>query len=124
MLDVMLPTVLGRSYFLNPIIPIHDLKNSKSSQSPAPENILKLTQATKESGNYLKELRQVQVPILVVHGEEDPLCTVEMGQAMCEAISQASLEILPNVGHTLNLECIPKLIQLLDEFAARVKQEV
>ncbi|PTX14490.1 3-oxoadipate enol-lactonase [Pontibacter mucosus] len=124
MLDVMLPTVLGRSYFLNPIISIADLKNSKSSQSPAPENILKLTQATKESGNYLEELRKVPVPVLVVHGEEDPLCTVEMGRAMCEAIPQASLETLSGVGHTLNLECIPRLTQLLDEFAARVRQEV
>lgn len=124
MLDVMLPTVLGRSYFLKPIISIENLKNSKSTQSPAPENILKLTQATKESGNYLEELRKVQVPVLVVHGEEDPLCTVEMGRAMREAIPQASLEVLPNVGHTLNLECIPKLIQLLDEFASKVRQEV
>jgi 3-oxoadipate enol-lactonase len=124
MLDVMLPAVLGRSYFLNPIIPIEDLKNSKSSQSPAPENILKLTQATKESGNYLDELRNVQVPVLVVHGEEDPLCTVEMGRAMQRALPHASLEILPNVGHTLNLECTAKLTQLLDEFAAKVRQEV
>ncbi|WP_266205355.1 alpha/beta fold hydrolase [Pontibacter kalidii] len=124
MLDVMLPTVLGRSYFLNPIISIEDLKNSKSSQSPAPANILKLTQATKESGNYLEELRKVGVPVLVVHGEEDPLCTVEMGKAMQQALPHASLKTLPNVGHTLNLECVPRLVQLLDEFAAKARQEV
>ncbi|WP_162054423.1 alpha/beta fold hydrolase [Pontibacter pamirensis] len=124
MLDVMLPTVLGRSYFLNPIISIENLKNSKASQSPTSENILKLTQATKESGNYLEELKKVQVPVLVVHGEEDLLCTVEMGQAMYQALPNAELEILPHVGHTLNLECIPDLIQLIDSFAAKVKQVV
>ncbi len=124
MLDVMLPTVLGRSYFLNPIISIDNLKNSKTSQSPSPESILMLTQATKESGNYLEELKKVQAPVLVVQGEEDPLCTVEMGKAMYQALPNAELEILPNVGHTLNLECIPSLIQLLDSFAAKVRQAV
>ena len=122
MLDVMLPTVLGRSYFLNPIITIENLKNAKANQSPTPENILMLTQATKESGNYLDELKKVEVPVLVVQGEEDPLCTVEMGKAMYQALPNAELEILPNVGHTLNLECIPDLIQLLDTFAAKIKQ--
>ncbi|MFD2514108.1 alpha/beta fold hydrolase [Pontibacter locisalis] len=124
MLDVMLPTVLGRSYFLDPIISIENLKNSKANQSPTPENILKLTQATKESGNYLEHLKRVQVPVLVVQGEEDPLCTVEMGKAMYQALPNAELEILPNVGHTLNLECIPELIQLLDTFAAKIRQVV
>ncbi|MDX5480552.1 MAG: alpha/beta hydrolase [Hymenobacteraceae bacterium] len=124
MLDVMLPTVLGRSYFLNPIISIENLKNSKANQSPTPENILKLTQATKESGNYLEELKKVQAPVLVVQGEEDHLCTVAMGQAMYQALPNAELEVLPNVGHTLNLECIPGLIQLLDSFAAKVKLAV
>ncbi|WP_439880701.1 alpha/beta fold hydrolase [Pontibacter sp. MBLB2868] len=124
MLDVMLPTVLGRSYFLNPIITIENLKNSKVTQSPSTENILKLTQATKESGNYLTELSKVQVPVLVVQGEEDPLCTVEMGKAMHQALPNAELEIVPSVGHTLNLECIPALIKLLDNFAEKVKQVV
>ncbi|MDX5435868.1 MAG: alpha/beta hydrolase [Pontibacter sp.] len=122
MLDVMLPTVLGRSYFLNPIISIENLKNAKANQSPAPENILKLTQATKESGNYLEELKKVQAPVLVVQGEEDPLCTVEMGKAMYQALPNAELELLPHIGHTLNLECIPELIQLLDTFAVKVRQ--
>lgn len=124
MLDVMLPFVLGRSYFLNPIITIEDLKNSKAGQSPSTENLLKLVRATEESGNYLEELKKVQLPVLVVHGSEDMLCTPEMGQAMYQALPNAELEILPNIGHTLNLECIPDLAQLLLTFATKVKQAV
>ncbi|WP_018476243.1 alpha/beta fold hydrolase [Pontibacter roseus] len=124
MLDVMLPLVLGRSYFLNPIITIETLKNSKASQSPTPERLLKLVRATEESGDYLEELKKVQVPVLVVHGEEDHLCTVEMGRAMYQSLPHGELEIIPKVGHTLNLECIPDLIQLLDTFAAKVGQTV
>ncbi|MBX0334394.1 alpha/beta hydrolase [Pontibacter sp. HSC-14F20] len=119
MLDVMLPFVLGRTYFLNPIITIENLKNSKTSQSPTPDRLLKLVRATEESGNYLEELKKVQVPVLVVHGEEDMLCTPEMGRAMYQSLPHGELEILPHVGHTLNLECIPDLIQLLDAFAAK-----
>jgi 3-oxoadipate enol-lactonase len=119
MLDVMLPLVLGRSYFLNPIITIENLKNSKTSQSPTPERLLKLVRATEESGNYLEELKKVQLPVLVVHGEEDMLCTPEMGRAMYQALPHGEMEILPRVGHTLNLECIPDLVELLDTFAAK-----
>lgn len=124
MLDVMLPFVLGRSYFLNPIITIEDLKNSKAGQSPSTENLLKLVRATEESGNYLEKLKKVQLPVLVVQGEEDMLCTPEMGRAMYQALPNAELEILPGIGHTLNLECIPDLAQLLNTFAAKLKQAV
>ena len=124
MLDVMLPMVLGRSYFLNPIISIENLKNSKATQSPPVDNLLKLVRATEESGNYLEELKKVQMPVLVVHGQEDQLCTPEMGKAMYQALPNAELAILPNVGHTLNLECIPDLAQLLDTFTLKAGQEV
>lgn len=124
MLDVMLPFVLGKSYFLDPIISIENLKNSKASQSPATENLLKLVKATEESSNYLEELKKVQLPVLIINGEEDMLCTPEMGKAMHQSMANAELTILPKVGHTLNLECVPELIQLLDSFAERVGQTV
>ncbi len=124
MLDVMLPFVLGRSYFLNPVISIENLKNSKATQSPSIDSLLNLVRATEESGNYLQELKKVQVPVLVVHGEEDMLCTPEMGRAMTESLPNAQLEIIPAVGHTLNLECIPELIRLLDAFASKLRLEV
>jgi 3-oxoadipate enol-lactonase len=124
MLDVMLPFVLGRSYFLNPVISIENLKNSKSTQSPPTENLLKLVKATEESGNYLEALKRVEMPVLIVNGEEDMLCTPEMGRAMCQSLQNGELTILPHVGHTLNLECIPELIQLIETFAARVAQSV
>ena len=120
MLDVMLPIVLGKSYFEKPLIAINLLKNSKAGQSPSPENLMKLMHATHSSGNFLPELNRVQVPVLIMHGEEDTLCTPEMGQDMHRAIANSQLQILPKVGHTLNLEAIPQITQAIKDFVNRL----
>lgn len=44
------------------------------------------------------ELRQVAMPTLVVWGEQDPLGSVSVAQAVTELIPHARLEVLPN-GH-------------------------
>ncbi|GAB3824528.1 hypothetical protein GCM10028895_32990 [Pontibacter rugosus] len=54
MVDVMLPMVLSRSYFLKPIISIEKLRGSKANQSLINENVLHQLAAIKESGNYLE----------------------------------------------------------------------
>lgn len=74
---------------------------------------------TEESGNYLENLKHVQLP-----DKEDMLCTPEMGRAMHQALLKAELGILPGIGHTLNLESIPDLAQLTDTFVTKVKQVV
>ena len=116
MLDVMLPVVLGKSYFLKPLIPIELLKSSKAGQSPTTDSLLKLMQATEASGNYLPELEKVKVPVLVMHGEEDILSTPEMGRQISEAIPRGTFQVVPLTGHTLNLECIPQLLSSIGSF--------
>ncbi|ARS36915.1 alpha/beta fold hydrolase [Pontibacter actiniarum] len=121
LVDVMLPMVLGRSYFLKPVISIEKLRGSRANQSLLKENVLHQLAAIKESGNYLKELKKVQLPVMLVHGEEDQLCPTEMGKAMNDVLPNAKLETIPKAGHTLNLEAVPALTRLIDAFAASVK---
>lgn len=116
MLEVMLPFVFSRAYFLKPVISIDNLKKSKSAPNLTADSLLKLIEAMKTSGNYLEELKHVQIPVLLVHGADDMVCPPEFGKGMYDALPQAQLKVLPNVGHTLNLECMPVLVQLIDEF--------
>jgi pimeloyl-ACP methyl ester carboxylesterase len=49
-------------------------------------------------------LAGIDVPTLVLHGEDDQLIPVEEAQAMHAAIPDSRLEVLPGAGHLLNLE--------------------
>jgi 3-oxoadipate enol-lactonase len=49
-------------------------------------------------------LRQINVPVLVIHGAEDALIPLREAQAMAETIPGARLEIIPGAGHLPNLE--------------------
>lgn len=116
MLDVMLPSVLSDYYFEHPIIPIDTIKMARKDNPPAVDNIMKLMQATAESGDYRPELSKVQCPTLVIVGATDVLTTPTLNKAIADAIPNAQYEEIPNVGHTLNLEAIPQTIQFIKLF--------
>jgi pimeloyl-[acyl-carrier protein] methyl ester esterase len=44
-------------------------------------------------------LGSVAVPVLLLHGERDPICPVGAARAMAEALPDARLEVLPGLGH-------------------------
>ncbi|TAF67216.1 MAG: alpha/beta fold hydrolase [Cytophagales bacterium] len=116
MLDVMLPSVLGKTYFENPLIPIDTLKNLRRDARPSSANLLKLMRATSESQNYLEPLKSIKQEVLVLAGEEDLLCTPEMNKAIAQAIPNGKITLIPTVGHTLNLEAIPQTAELIRQF--------
>jgi len=118
LLDVMLPYVLGQSYFDNPFIPIDVLKNMRKDLQPDPASIFKLMQATEERADYLKELEQVSAPTLIIQGRNDLLFPVNCASAMQDVIPNSKLEIIEQCGHTVNLEAPQKLATLIKAFVA------
>ncbi|MCC5943466.1 MAG: alpha/beta fold hydrolase [Bernardetiaceae bacterium] len=116
MLDVMLPSVLGESYFENPLIPIETMREMRNGINVAAEPLLKLMEATEQSGDYRPSLAQVKQAVMVVQGEQDILTTPKMGKAIADALPQAIFKIIPAKGHSLNIEAIPELSQLVLSF--------
>lgn len=116
LLDVMLPYVLGQSYFENPFIPIDVLKNMRKDLQPEPSSILKLMQATEERPDYLVELEKVSVPTLIIQGRNDMLFPVHHASGMQAAIPNSHIEIIEQCGHTVNLEAPQKLATLIKKF--------
>lgn len=49
-------------------------------------------------------LAEIDVPVLIVHGEEDPSLAPSRAEPMLEELSDARMEIVPEAGHTSNLE--------------------
>lgn len=116
LLDVMLPVVLGASYFEKPLIPIQTLKELRISNNLSPENLFKLMQATETRGDYRTQLKNVKVPVMIIHGEEDLLIPVPIAQQVNENIPESEFIVLNGVGHTLNLEAIPQISGLITEY--------
>ena len=53
------------------------------------------------TGDRTEQLRQVQIPTLVVHGREDPLVTLSGGEATAAAVPGADLLVFGQMGHDL-----------------------
>lgn len=116
MLDVMLPSVLGKSYFEKPLIPIETMKESRVARNLETDDLLKLMQATEARGDYRMKLKSIEVPVLVIQGEEDFLIPPAVAKEVADHIPGAKLEVIEKAGHTLNLEAIPQVVKLIKGF--------
>src|SRR5215472_16025445 len=53
------------------------------------------------SGDRTAALRALQMPVLVVHGDADPMVDISGGQATAEAIPGARLWVIPGLAHDI-----------------------
>lgn len=109
MFDIMLPSVLSEEYFKNPLIPVDTLRQLRQESNQSKEALFKLMTATKNRGDYRQELKKIKVPTLVIHAERDTLITLSMGVEVANHIPDAQLKIIPNAGHTLNMEKVKEV---------------
>ena len=56
-------------------------------------------------------LRDLDVPTLVIHGEDDPLVQVDGGLATADAVPGARLVVVPGMGHNLPEPLWPQLVE-------------
>ena len=113
MLDVMLPSVLSEGYFEKPLIPIELLKAARKNVNTDADALNKLMLATAKRGDYRPQLKAIKTPTLIVHGEHDALLPVHLAKAVHDAIQGSVFEVIPGVGHTLNLEAIQQTVQIV-----------
>ena len=115
MLDVMLPYVLSENYFSHPIIPIDLLKSMRKDLVEA-KALEKLMSATLHMKDYRNDLSNIKCETLVVHGGKDLLFPIELGQTVADHIESSTFVNLPSAGHTLNLEEVSKVVDLIKDF--------
>jgi pimeloyl-ACP methyl ester carboxylesterase len=65
-------------------------------------------------------LRRLWVPTTVIHGDADPLVDVSGGRATAAAIPDATLVVIPGMGHDMPRELWPPIIQAILNNAVRV----
>jgi pimeloyl-ACP methyl ester carboxylesterase len=61
----------------------------------------------------VKQLRRLDVPALVIHGDKDPVIPVECGIDTANAIPGATLEVVSGMGHNLPLQLVSRLARAI-----------
>jgi pimeloyl-ACP methyl ester carboxylesterase len=69
------------------------------------------------SGDRRRELRAVQAPTLVIHGEADKLVSPSGGRATAKAINGARLITIPGMGHDLPRATWPQILGAIAQHA-------
>ena len=67
------------------------------------------------------KLRELRKPVLVLHGEQDPILRVSAGRATARAIDGARLVILPGTGHDLPAPLWPVIAEEVRQLADRAR---
>jgi pimeloyl-ACP methyl ester carboxylesterase len=65
------------------------------------------------------KLRDLHKPVLVLHGDQDPILRVSAARATAKAIDDARLVILPGVGHDLPAPLWPEIAREVRQLADR-----
>ena len=83
-----------------------------------PLGVMRQAVAVLASGDRTPELRRLEVPTLVIHGDADPLVTISGGRATAAAIRGAKLVVVEGMAHDLPE---PLWAQLATEILALAK---
>jgi pimeloyl-ACP methyl ester carboxylesterase len=66
-----------------------------------PSGVVRQRNAVGADGDRTEELRKLTIPVVVLHGADDPLLMKVGGEATAAAIAGAELRIIPGMGHDL-----------------------
>ena len=84
-----------------------------------PDGTLRQVIAIIASGDRTRRLRELQVPTVVIHGEDDPLIDFSGGRATAGAIADSRLVTIRGMGHDLPEGTWPLLIDAIAKNATR-----
>jgi pimeloyl-ACP methyl ester carboxylesterase len=78
-------------------------------RSYCPEGTVRQLAAILSSPDRTEGLGGLEMPFLVIHGEDDPLVTLSGGQATAAAVPGAKLITIPGMGHDLPVALWPEI---------------
>jgi pimeloyl-ACP methyl ester carboxylesterase len=92
---------------------ILDLANRAYERGYHPNGTARQFAAVVASPDRTPELRELDVPAVVIHGAEDPLIGLSGGEATADAIPGAELVVIDNMGHDLPTWALDKIAAAL-----------
>lgn len=90
-------------------------------RSYSPTGYLRQMAAVVGGGDRRAKLSAITAPTLVIHGDADPLVSVEGGRDTAASIKGAELLIIPGMGHDLPLELVETIADAIAGVASRAR---
>ena len=84
-----------------------------------PEGRIRQSLAMRATGDRTLGLKQLDVPTLVIHGDNDGLLHVSGGEATADAIPGAELMIIQGMGHVVDRRAHDRILDAFERLAAR-----
>lgn len=63
-----------------------------------------------------KLLKDINIPVLILHGEKDQIVSVKLAEFLAENIPDTKLHIFENAGHALPFTHTEQCLELINEF--------
>jgi pimeloyl-ACP methyl ester carboxylesterase len=87
-----------------------------------PEGVIRQYLAILSQKDRTEALKHLNIPALIIHGDEDPMVPLTGGEATAQAIPNAKLKIIKGMGHVMpNLETYWSVI--LNEMVSHMNQK-
>ena len=84
--------------------------------SLGPDVFISQSRALQKRADQLNTIQSMNIPVLIMCGSEDKLCTVERHEMMHNMISDSDLKIINNAGHMPTLEQPRETTEVLNEW--------
>jgi pimeloyl-ACP methyl ester carboxylesterase len=110
-------TTIGSPGFERDEIELRAMIELSFDRGPSAAGTARQLGAIIASGDRRRELRAVQAPTLVIHGEADPLVSISGGRATAKAINGARLITIPGMGHDLPRAAWPQILGAIAQHA-------
>ena len=88
----------------------------------AEEDAARQRAAVIASGDRRRALAGLRMPVLVIHGEQDPIIRPKGGRSTARAIPGARLVTYPGMGHDLPRALWPAILEEISALAAQAEQ--
>jgi pimeloyl-ACP methyl ester carboxylesterase len=83
------------------------------------KGIIRQLSAIWASGDRTERLGSLDLPVTVIHGEDDALISVSGGRATAKAIPGAELEVIEGMGHDLPRDAWAQVLEAIEKTIAR-----
>jgi pimeloyl-ACP methyl ester carboxylesterase len=86
-----------------------------------PDGEIRQMAAIAALGSRVELLAGIKVPVLVIHGADDPLMPLTSGEDTAACIPGAQLKVIPGMGHDLPEALMPEMVNIIADFCAALE---
>jgi len=108
------PELTGLLYSRN--APSSLLEQSKKELEQTPPHLFAADFTACDNFDLMHELRQIEVPALIISAEEDQFTPVKYGKYLHENLKHSQFTVIPGAGHMMMLEKFEEVSRAIEQF--------